>query len=123
MQVFKYIFNAFIFFLFNICVNLLCSPPSGSQCHAAAAAAATCGPACALQRRPGRPPLKLSAASAHHRPHGQEAGGAGPHGSDAGDLQLHAGGDSQLKDKLLVVGGCPIGSLCFLALSGLHAGV
>lgn len=64
---------------------------SGSQCHAAAAAAARA--TCSFPCCPGNPPLELSAVCAAHWPHGEEAGGSGLNGTDAGNVQLHAGED------------------------------
>lgn len=69
-------------------------PLSGSQCHAAACAA------CAFTCCPGDPPLELSVSCAVCWPHGQEAGGAGLNGTDAGNVQLHAGEDFVLRTNV-----------------------
>lgn len=63
---------------------------SGCWCFAAAAAAAAftaCSPPC----RSWNPPHKLVVSRSAQWPPGQEASGAGPHGSNARTLQLHAG--------------------------------
>lgn len=69
-------------FSFTSCV---CLPLTGSQRHAAACAA------CSFPCCPGNPPFELGVACAVYRPYGQEAGGAGLNGTDAGNVQLHAG--------------------------------
>lgn len=88
------------------------SPPSGTQCCAAAATAPS-STARTLPSRPRCPPLKLGATGTCCRPHGQKAGGARPHGSDAGDIQLHAG-DAFAGERQNACHWCwkPIGSCC-----------
>lgn len=69
---------------------------SGSYCFAAAAARATCNPPCSH----GGPSHEFSISCSSDWPPGQKAGGAGSYGTDAGDVQLHAGQDLLICKKL-----------------------
>lgn len=107
-------FQLYLLFLFTSCV---CLPLSGSQCHAAAAAACA---ACSFPCCPGKPPLELSVVCAAFWPHGQEAGGAGLNGTDAGNVQLHAGEDLLLGTYVY----CRLNMVLITSLlSGLYVGV
>lgn len=88
-------------------------PLSGSHCLTAATA--TAAAACAARRSPccpGDPPNELGVSCTGCWPHGQEAGGAGLNGTDAGNVQLHAGVDLAVCVDLFVLLYCGTNDFC-----------